>query len=94
MKIIASAGSNKWLVEINSFELRELDSETKLEIGSEFEIRKAAETLAALRSLSRNKLQYIGRYINDLQAKFEEMEEAYNALMVLDNIKNSDEKDE
>ena len=94
MKIIASAGSNKYLAEVDSFELRELNSEVKLEIGAEYEIRKAAETLATLRSLSRNKLGYIGKYIVDLQAKFEEIEEAYDALMMLDTIKNSEEKDE
>ena len=89
MKIIASAGSSKWIAEIDSYELRELDSEVKLEIGAKFEIRKAAETLQNLRSLNRNKLDYIGRYINDLQVKFEEIEEAYDALMMLDTIKNS-----
>lgn len=92
MKIIASAGSTKWIAEIDSYELRELDSEVKLEIGAKFEIRKAAETLATLRSLSRTKLEYIGRYINDLQAKFEEIEEAYDALMMLDTIKTSEEQ--
>ena len=92
MKIIASAGSNKYLAEITSFELRELNSEVKVEIGAEYEITKAAETLATLRSLSRNKLEYIGKYINDLQARFEQIEEAYDALMMLDTIKNSEEK--
>jgi len=92
MKIIASAGSSKWIAEIDSYELRELDSEVKLEIGAKFEIRKAAETLQNLRSLNRNKLDYIGRYINDLQAKFSEIEEAYDALMMLDTIKHSEDK--
>jgi hypothetical protein len=94
MKIIATMGTNKYLAEVDGYELRELNSEVKLEVGAEFEIRKAAETLAALRSLRRNKLEYIGRYINDLQAKFEQIEEAYDALMMLDSIKNSEEKDE
>ena len=92
MKIIASAGSSKWIAEIDSYELRELDSEVKLEIGAKFEIRKAAEPLQNLRSLNRNKLDYIGRYINDLQAKFSEIEEAYDALMMLDTIKHSEDK--
>jgi hypothetical protein len=92
MKIIASAGTSKWIAEIDSYELRELDSEVKLEIGAKFEIRKAAETLQNLRSLNRNKLDYIGRYINDLQAKFSEIEEAYDALMMLDTIKHSEDK--
>ena len=92
MKIIASAGSGKYLAEIHSSELRELNSEVKLEIGAEYEITKAAETLATLRSLSRNKLEYIGKYIDDLQARFEEIEEAYDALMMLDNIKHSEDQ--
>lgn len=94
MKIIATMGTNKYLAEVDGYELRELNNDVKVEVGAEYEIRKAAETLAALRSLSRNKLEYIGKYINDLQAKFEDIQEAYDALMMLDNIKNSEEKDE
>lgn len=93
MKIIATMGSNKYLAEVDSRELRELNSDVKLEVGAEYEITKAVETLVALRSLSRNKLEYIGKYINDLQAKFEQIEQAYDALMMLDNIKNSEEHD-
>lgn len=92
MKIIATMGSNKYLAEVDGRELRELNSDVKLEVGAEYEITKAAETLVALRSLSRNKLEYIGKYINDLQAKFEQIEEAYDALMMLDNIKNSEDR--
>jgi hypothetical protein len=93
MKIIASMDGGKYLAEVSGRELREIDSNAKLEIGAEFEILKAAETLAALRGLSRNKLEYIGKYIVDLQARFEQIEEAYDALMLLDTIKNSEEKD-
>ena len=91
MKIIASTGNSKWLAEVDSYELRELNSEIKIEIGVEYEIRKAAETLATLRSLSRSKLEYIEKYINDLQAKFEDITEAYDALMLLDTIRNSED---
>jgi hypothetical protein len=93
MKIIAHMDGQKYLAEISSRELRELNTEVKLEIGAEYEITKAAETLTALRGLSRNKLEYIGKYIVDLQAKFEDIQEAYDALMMLDNIKNSEDKD-
>lgn len=93
MKIIAHMDGQRYLAEISSRELQELNSDVKLEIGAEYEITKAAETLATLRSLSRIKLEYIGRYINDLQAKFEEIEQAYDALMMLDNIKNSEDND-
>ena len=92
MKIIGQMAGQKYLAEVHSRELRELNNDVKLEIGAEYEITKAAETLAALRSLNRNKLQYIRRYINDLQAKFEDIEEAYDALMMLDTIKHSDDK--
>ena len=91
MKIIATMGSNKYLAEVDLYELRELNNDVKVEVGAEYEIRKAAETLAALRSLNKNKLQYIGKYINDLQAKFEQIEESYDALMLLDTIKNSED---
>ena len=93
MKIIATMGANKYLAEVDARELRELDKEVSITVGAEYEITKAAETLAALRSISRNKLEYIGKYIVDLQAKFEQIEEAYDALMMLDNIKNSEDKD-
>jgi hypothetical protein len=94
MKIIASIDGQKYLAEVTSRELRELNSDVSITVGAEYEITKAAETLAALRGLSRNKLEYIGKYIVDLQAKFEQIEEAYDALMMLDNIKNSEDKNE
>ena len=90
MKIIANAGNNNYLVEINTSELRELDSEAEFKIGAEFEIKKAAETLRTLRGLSRYKLDHIGEQIKLLQTKFEEVEEAYDALMLLDTVKNSE----
>jgi predicted nucleic acid-binding Zn-ribbon protein len=93
MKIIASTGSSKYLAEVDMRELRELNNDIKVEIGAEYEIKKAAETLATLRGLSQNKLKYIGKYIVDLQAKFEEIEEAYDALMLLDTIKHGEDKD-
>lgn len=93
MKIVAHMDGQKYLAEVNTKELRELDSEISIRIGAEYEITKAAETLAALRSLSRHKLEYVGRYINDLKAKFEEIEEAYDALMMFDNIKNSEKNE-
>mgnify|MGYP000296991990 CR=1 FL=1 len=89
-KIIANAGNNNYLVEINTSELRELDSEAEFKIGAEFEIKKAAETLRTLRGLSRYKLDHIGEQIKLLQTKFEEVEEAYDALMLLDTVKNSE----
>ena len=93
MKIIASTGSSKYLAEVDMRELRELNNDIKVEIGAEYEITKAAETLATLRGLSQNKLKYIGKYIVDLQARFEQIEEAYDALMLLDTIKHGEDKD-
>lgn len=92
MKIIAHMSGPKYLAEITSTELRELNKDIRIEIGAEYEILKAAETLSDLRRLNQNKLEYIGRYINDLQAKFEDITEAYDALMMLDTIKNSEKK--
>lgn len=94
MKIIAHMSGTKYLAEITSTELRELNSDIKVEIGAEYKILEAAKTLSTLRSLRRNKLEYIGDYINDLQAKFEDITEAYDALMMLDNIKNSENKND
>lgn len=91
MKIIASAGNSKWLAEVDSFELRELNGEIKIDIGAEYEIRKAAETLAALRSLHKSKLVYMKNQIDDLQKKFREIEDNYEAVMLFDTIKHSEE---
>jgi uncharacterized membrane protein len=93
MKIIASVDGQKYLAEVTSRELRELNSDVSITVGAEYEITKAAETLAALRSLSRTKLEYMGKHIKDLQSKFEDIEETYNALMLFDTIKNSEGKD-
>jgi len=94
MKIIAHMNNHKYLVEMDLFELRELDSELKLEIGTEYSIRKAAETLSSLRSLSSSKLKYLKNNIDDLQKKFKEIEDAYDAVMLLDTIKHSGDKNE
>jgi uncharacterized membrane protein len=91
VKIIATMGTSKYLAEVDGFELRELNSDVKIEVGAEFEIRKAAETLAALRGLSKNKLIYVKKQIDDLQKKFQEIEDNYEAVMLLDTIKNSEE---
>jgi len=92
MKIIASAGNNKWLAEVDSFELRELNSELKIEIGVEYEIRKAAETLSALRGLSRTKMQYLKTQIDDLQKAYDRISDTYSEVMLIDVIKHSEEK--
>jgi hypothetical protein len=42
MKIIGYMSKSKYLVEIDTRELRELNSEIKIEIGAEYEITKAA----------------------------------------------------
>lgn len=93
MKIIATMDSYKYLAEVDARELRELNRDVKIEVGAEYEITKAAETVAMLRNLSRNKLEYLGRNINDLRKKFEEIEQAYDTLMIIDRLKNSDENE-
>lgn len=92
MKIIASAGGGKYLAEIHSSELRELNSEVKLEIGAEYEITKAAETLSALRGLSRTKMQYLKTQIDGLQNAYDRISDTYSEVMLIDVIKNSEEK--
>lgn len=59
--------SNTYLAEISSRELRELNSDISVQIGSEYDISKAADTLAALRSLNTSKLKYISNQIKDLE---------------------------
>jgi predicted nucleic acid-binding Zn-ribbon protein len=88
VKIIAHMGGNKYLAEIDSRELRELNSEISAAVGAEYEITRAAETLYALRGLSKAKLTYLGHQIHDLQKKFDEIQESYHAVMLFDHIKN------
>jgi hypothetical protein len=92
MKIVAQMEPGKYLTEISSRELHELNADIKIQIGAEYDISRAAETLVALRSLNKNKLAYIKRQIDELQKKFNEIEESYDAVMMLDNVKNSEEK--
>lgn len=93
MKIIASTGNNKWLAEVDSFELSELNSEIKIEIGVEYEIRKAAETLSSLKGLSRTKMQHLKTQINELQKSYDRISSTYDEIMLIDTIKHSEKNE-
>lgn len=92
MKIIASAGHSKWLAEVDSYELRELNSDVSVDIGAEYEIKKAAETLVALRGLSHHKLGYLERQIKELQKSYSKIVDSYEEVMLLDTIRNSEDQ--
>lgn len=81
--------SNTYLAEISSRELRELNSDISIQVGAEYDITKAADTLATLRSLNTSKLKNMSNQIKDLEKKFNEIQDSYDALMLLDVIKHS-----
>lgn len=81
--------SNAYLAEISSRELRELNSDISIQVGAEYDITKAADTLATLRSLNASKLKNMSNQIKDLEKKFNEIQDSYDALMLLDVIKHS-----
>jgi hypothetical protein len=93
MKIIAIMEGRKYLVEVEYSELRELNSEIQVEVGAEYEILKAAQTLSSLRSISRNKMKFIKKQIDELQTSYNQISDSYDEMMLLDTIKNSEEKD-
>lgn len=86
MKIIASMEGNRWLAEIDSRELRELNRDFVPSVGVEYPIDQAAKTLQALRTLRRDRLERIDRCMNDLLKSLGEINEAYDSLMLLDNL--------
>ena len=93
MKIIAIMEGRKYLLEVEYGELRELNSEIQVEVGAEYEILKAAQTLSSLRSISRNKMKFIKKQIDELQTSYNQISNSYDEMMLLDTIKNSEEKD-
>jgi len=93
MKIIAIMEGRKYLLEVEYGELRELNSEIQVEVGAEYEILKAAQTLSSLRSISRNKMKFIKKQIDELQTSYNQISDSYDEMMLLDTIKNSEEKD-
>jgi 16S rRNA C1402 N4-methylase RsmH len=86
MKIIASMEGNRWLAEIHSRELRELNRDFIPNVGVEYPIDQAAKTLQALRTLRRDRLERIDRCMNDLLKSLGEINEAYDSLMLLNNL--------
>lgn len=90
MKIIANT-THGYICELASREVRLLGVSSPT-IGDEVDLARAFDTLDSLRSISRTHLRYLGDQINKLQTKYTEVEEAYNSTMMLDQIKNSEEK--
>jgi hypothetical protein len=88
MKIIAVMEGQKYLLEVEYRELRELNSEIQVAVGAEYEILKAAQTLSNLRGISRNKMKFIKRQIDELQRSYNEISNHYDEMMLLDTIAN------
>lgn len=86
MKIIASMEGNRWLAEIDERELRELNRDFIPKVGVEYPIVQAAQTLHALRTLRRDRLDRIDRCMIDLQKTLDEINQAYDSLMIVDNL--------
>lgn len=88
MKIIANT-THGYICEISRREVALLG--VKLDsIGDEVDLARAFDTLDSLRSVSRTNLKYLGEHISKLQAKYAEVEDAYNKTMLFDSMKNSE----
>jgi hypothetical protein len=88
MKIIATTNGG-YICEVSRREITLLGA-TSTSIGDEIPLERAFDTLDAMRSISRTHLKYLGDHISKLQAKYSEVEEAYNKTMLFDTIKNSE----
>ena len=87
MKIIATTNGG-YICEVSRREITLLGATSS--IGDEIPLERAFDTLDAMRSISRTHLKYLGDHISKLQAKYSEVEEAYNKTMLFDTIKNSE----
>jgi hypothetical protein len=87
MKIIATT-TGGFLCELSRREISLLGV-TSGSIGDEVPLDRAFDTLDNLRGISRSNLTYLGESIRKLQAKFNDVEDAYTKTMLLDSIKNS-----
>lgn len=88
MKVIAST-KNGYLCEMSSREVYKVFNDTTPSLGDESDLEKLFETLAALRSLSKSQLSYLANNIKEFQKKFETIQDAYDKLMLLDDMRKS-----
>jgi hypothetical protein len=88
MKIFARMEGRKWLLEVSTEELRELNPDVEIEIGAEYDTLKAAQTLMSLRSLSRNKMAHAKKQIDELQKFYSSICDNHDDVMLLDTIAN------
>lgn len=92
MKIIANT-EHGYLCELSRRELSIIGI-TSPKINDMVEIDKAYDILDSLRALSRTNISYLGENIKRLQEKYADITETYEKLMLLDNIKNSGDRNE
>ena len=90
MKVIAST-KNGYLCEMSSREVYKVFNDTTPSLGDESDLEKLFETLAALRNLSKSQFSYLANNIKDLQKKFETVQDAYDKLMLLDELRTAGE---
>jgi hypothetical protein len=87
MKIIALTTSG-FLCEISGRELSLLGVH-KPSIGTEVQLERAFDTLSSLKNVSTSDLKKVGYQITQLQDRFKEIEETYDKVMLLSNIRDS-----
>jgi hypothetical protein len=88
MKIIATT-TGGYICEISRPEAHIIFDSTVAHIGDENDLHKAYELLSAIRSLSKSQLHYLDQSISGLNKKFAEVQESYDKLMLLDNIRSA-----
>lgn len=90
MKIIATT-TGGYICEVSRRETSLLGL-TSPNIGDNVELDRAFDTLDSLRSISRYNLKNLGEQIRGLQKKYDEIADAYCNTVILDTIKNSENK--
>lgn len=88
MKIIATT-SGGFICEIDRHEGYVIFNKTTPSIGDETDMRLVFETLASLRGMSSTQLSYMAKNIESFQKKFLEIQDAYDKLMLLDEMRSA-----
>mgnify|MGYP003658524239 CR=1 FL=1 len=90
MKIIARMGHQKYLLEVDLNELRALNPDIDPEIGVEYDVLNAAQTLKSLRSVRKIRLVKVAQEIEALQRLYRKICDDFADVMILDTIANSE----
>jgi 3-deoxy-D-manno-octulosonate 8-phosphate phosphatase KdsC-like HAD superfamily phosphatase len=95
MKIIAQTAGYEYLCELTSEEVKLLNPDKKygIKLGDEFNISLATQTLDKMRRFRKVDIRRTQEAIKHLIQGQAELSDAYETLMLLDDIENSENKE-